>query len=269
MNRSFLDTILEEKRREVGQLKLKGLPRMPGGAAPIRDFDGALKRKTGIALIGEIKFGSPSSGFIRAPGDPVPIASGYARAGAAALSVLTDRRFFQGDIAFLRKVKAAVPLPVLRKDFIIDPLQVEESARYGADAFLLIARALSRERLTDLIAEADRFHLSALVEVHSREDAEKAVQCGAKVIGINNRDLQTFLVDLDRTLEIRPLLPPECTVVSASGITGPDDVRRLAAAGVDAVLVGTALMAEGDPAGKARSLVEAGRARGQVKCVSG
>lgn len=265
MDVSFLDAILEEKRHEVGELMLQGLPRTSANPVGRRDFAGALKREAGISLIGEIKFGSPSAGSIRAPGDPVPIASGYARAGAAALSVLTDRRFFHGDLAFLPRVKSAVQLPVLRKDFIIDPLQVEESARCGADAFLLIARILSRERLTDLLREADRFDLTALVEVHSCEDAEKALQCGAKVIGINNRDLRTFRVDLSRTLEIGPQLPSDCIVVSASGIAGPEDVRMLAAAGIDAVLVGSALMADGDPAARARTLVEAGR-RGYAPC---
>lgn len=259
---SFLERILCEKHREVDWLKRNGPPAaMHAAGLPKRDFAGALSGQPGVSLIGEIKFSSPSAGAIRSGGNPVPIARDYAAAGAAALSVLTERRFFRGEPRFLAEIRAEVPLPILRKDFVIDPVQVAETAAYGADAILLIARILSEERMEELLGECASFGLTALVEVHSLEDAEKAVRCGAGVIAINNRDLETFEVDLKRTMEIRPLLPEECIVVSASGIEEAEEIRRLSGAGVDAVLVGTALMASGDLVGKARALVEAGRRR--------
>jgi len=254
----FLAAVLAEKRREVKRLKSSGVALPPGDPVARHDFQAALMRPGMVALIGEVKFASPSAGRLKVAGDPASLAEDYAVGGAAALSVLTDQRYFGGELASIPLIKRRVGLPVLRKDFIIDPLQVEETAAWGADAVLLIARILPAGDLSRLLAAAAHQGLAALVEVHDRRDVQKALACGARLIGINNRDLDTCAVDLGRTLELRPLLPPGCTVVSASGIITPDDVVGLAAAGIHAVLVGTALMRAAEPRAAAGALAAAG-----------
>lgn len=263
---SRLIEILEEKRKEVADLKNRRVPRnLEKGRLPIRDFKGALAVKNQIALIAEIKFASPSAGPIRAKKDPALIGKAYEEAGAAAISLLTDRKFFAGDINDLLLLKKAVSLPILRKDFIIDRCQVEESQVFGADAILLISSILSRETLKELLNACREAGMAALTEVHTREDLEKAIESGADIIGINNRDLNTFEVKLDTTLELAPLIPKGRIVVSESGIHGGKDIRLLKGLGIGAVLVGSALMASDRLGEKAKELVAADNAPGKRK----
>ena len=212
-----------------------------------------------ISVIAEIKFASPSAGPIREKTDTVSIGRIYEEAGAAAISLLTDDRFFRGDVRDLPYLKKSVSLPILRKDFILDPCQVTESFTYGADAILLIARILSKGQLKELLDMSNELGMTALSEVHDAADIEKAIEAGADVIGINNRDLDTFQVDLGTTLALAPLVPKDCIIVSESGISTGKDVRLLKKLGVDAVLVGTALMGSKNLEVKTKELVEAAR----------
>ena len=182
----------------------------------------------------------------------------YQEAGAAAISLLTDKRFFSGDLNDLPRLKGAVSLPILRKDFIIDEIQIRESFSKGADAVLLIARILSKEQLKKLLHTCQELGLAALTEVHDRHDLEKAIDCGAGIIGINNRNLDTLEVDLRTTLELAPLVPDKPVIISESGIKNGEDLQSLRRAGIHAVLVGTCLMKSEDIGNKARELVEAG-----------
>jgi indole-3-glycerol phosphate synthase len=255
---SLLKQILDHKRDEVARLKRDGLP-PEGEKATSRDFRKAISVPGRIQVIAEIKFASPSAGTIREKSDPRAIGRLYEEAGAAAISLITDERFFLGDRGHLPLLKGAVSLPVLRKDFIIDEIQLLETARLGADAVLLIARVLSREQLRDFFAACRDLGFEALTEVHDRTDLEKAVGSGADIIGINNRDLETFTVDLRATTELAPLVAASHVVVSESGIKSAADIHDLRRFGVDAVLVGTSLMGSDDAAGKLKELVDAGR----------
>jgi indole-3-glycerol phosphate synthase len=256
---SRLAEILTVKKKEVEALKRNGFSTPGvGPPPPLRDFRGALSTPGKTALIAEIKFASPSAGVIRPRGDPAGIAAAYAAAGARAVSLVTDQRFFEGRIGDLRVVKEAVPLPVLRKDFIIDEIQVEESLRCGADALLLIARCLSGKKLRCLLGLCRGRGLAALTEVHTKPELFKALDSGADIIGINNRDLRTFKVDLRTTLDLAASVPKGTILVSESGIATPGDIRRLRAGGVQAVLVGTAIIGNPDPQAKTRELVAAG-----------
>jgi indole-3-glycerol phosphate synthase len=220
----------------------------------------ALAASERVALIAECKRRSPGAGAIRPDLDAAELTRGYARAGASALSVLTDSEFFGGSRDDLEAVRRATPLPVLRKDFTIDSLQVLESRAMGADAILLIVRILSDRMLADLNEAARDLGMSVLVEAHDRTEVERAVSIGADLIGINNRDLSTFRTDLDTTLELLDAVPEGVVVVSESGIRGPDDVARLGDAGVDAILVGESLLRAPDPEAAARGLVSATKA---------
>ncbi|MCX7934026.1 MAG: indole-3-glycerol phosphate synthase TrpC, partial [Planctomycetota bacterium] len=193
-------------------------------------------------IIAEIKKASPSAGVIRSDFDPGAIASAYARGGAAAISCLTDRSYFQGDIAYLQEARQRTALPVLRKDFIIHPAQICEASAIGADAVLLIARLLTLEVLRDFLALCRELRLAALVEIHDEADLDKALAAAADLIGVNNRDLDTFSVDKTTALRLRRLIPKNIPVVAESGISTPEDLRALAEAGIEAVLVGEALM---------------------------
>jgi len=252
----ILDEILAHKRSEIARLRERHRNWEPPAVAPKRrDFAGAL-RGQGISLIAEFKRRSPSRGDIRSGADPADLARSYERAGAAALSVLTDERFFGGSLEDLARARGTVSLPVLRKDFLIDGCQIAESAGpEGADCILLIAAALDAGQLRPLRELAARCGQAALVEVHDEAEVERALECGAEIVGINNRDLKTFEVSLDTTLRLRPRIPEGVIVVSESGIYTAEDVCRLADAGVDAILVGEALMAAPDPAGKIRELL--------------
>ena len=253
---SRLKKILAYKQKEVEALKKRWADtagsRVP---APVRDFKGAIGSRDGMNVIAEIKFASPSAGRIRQPGDPVPIGRIYEDAGAAAISFITDKRFFGGDLEQLPALKKAVFLPILRKDFILDPCQVTETFVYGADAVLLIAGILAQGRLRELLNITKDLGMTALTEVHDGHDLERAIEAGADMIGINNRDLRTFRVALSTFERLRPRVPAGRIVVAESGIHTPADVRRLASAGADALLVGEALVTAEDIAAKTRELL--------------
>jgi len=251
--------IIEQKKKEVAGLKQNGIIKPEGGIPGLRDFKGAISRPGRINLISEIKFASPSAGMIREKTDPSLIGRIYEDSGASAISLLTDKKFFQGDISFLPVLKRSISLPVLRKDFIIDEVQVEEASLYGADAALLIARILSTRQVKDLISACREFGLVPLTEVHDRSDIDKALECGADIIGINNRDLDTFKIDLTATIRLAPFIPENCVIVGESGINNEKDIRALIGTRVNAVLVGSALMKDNDIEEKTAGLVKAGQ----------
>ncbi len=267
---SILDRILDRTRADVaerrGRVPLGELRARCRDRAPTRDFPGALRRDADarerrrgtIRVVAEIKKASPSRGVIRADFDPPALARSYAAAGAHAISVLTDAPFFQGDLAHLAAARGAVALPILRKDFHLDPYQLWEARDAGADAVLLIAAALPPRQLQDLAGLARELGLAALVEVHARPDLDAALASGAALIGINNRDLGTFQVSLETTFDLLPHVPAETVLVSESGIAEAAQVARLAAAGVDAILVGEGLLRHPDVSGALHSLVGAG-----------
>lgn len=218
-----------------------------------RPFASALRRNK-PAIIAEIKQASPSKGVLVADYRPERIATAYEEGGAAALSVLTDRDFFQGSLEHLHSARAAVRLPVLRKDFTIDEIQIVEAAAHGADAILLIAAILSTEELRRFREFAAQFLVAALVEVHDERELGRALDSGAAIVGVNNRDLSTFEVRLETSLELGPKIPAHVIRVSESGIRSADDVRLLSEAGFDAFLVGEHLMKSDDPAAALKSL---------------
>jgi indole-3-glycerol phosphate synthase len=243
-----LAEIVATKKEEVEALRprLEEHRARARDAEPARGFAAALLRPGEVRLLAEVKRRSPSAGPIRPGADPAEIARWYRDGGAAALSVLTDEHYFGGDLSSLRVARAAVELPVLRKDFVIDPVQVWEARSAGADAVLLIARILAGGLLGDLHAEAEEAGLDVLVEIHDGVELERAVAIGATLVGVNNRDLRTFTTDLAVTRELAPLVPGGVTLVAESGIRSGSDVAALGAAGVDAVLVGESLMREPD-----------------------
>ena len=243
MNR--LEEILRVKRAEIKRLRSRAaqLDREARARTDFRDFRSALRQTDGsLAVIAEVKKASPSAGIIAASFDPIEIAKNYQRDGANAISVLTDSKFFQGQLQDLTDVRRVVSVPLLRKDFILDEIQIAESAANGADAILLIVAALEQVQLVDLLHAIETYRLDALVEVHTREELNRALDAGAKIVGINNRNLATFDVDLAVTEELCREVPDEIVLVSESGIKTPQDVARVKACGVDAVLVGEALM---------------------------
>ncbi len=257
---SVLDQILELKREEVAERKrrepLRALEtRIPLQGVPL-DFARALKGDR-IRLIAEVKKASPSRGLLSTDFDPAALARTYARNGAAAISVLTEVPHFQGAIEHLEVVRSAIditPLPILRKDFIFDPYQLYEARACRADALLLIVAILDKEQLKSLLEETHHLGMEALVEVHNEIEVESALEAGAKVIGINNRDLSTFHTDISTTQKLRPLIPRDKLVVSESGINSRQDVARLREWSVDAILVGEALVTAKDIAAKVREL---------------
>ena len=255
-----LDEIVAHKRSELAELKhrrpLPDLIAACRGLAPARDFEAALRPATGerVRLIAEVKRGSPSRGLFRADLDPVAQAGIYAGAGAAAVSVLTDARYFHGSLDDLVSVRAAVAVPVLRKEFIVDEYQVWEARAAGADAVLLIVAALDDAALRDLLHAAKGAGLATLVEVHTAAELDRALRLGAPVIGVNNRDLQTLTTSLEASLRLLPQIPPGPVTVSESGLASAADVARVVAAGAHAVLVGETLLRAGDVAAKVREL---------------
>jgi indole-3-glycerol phosphate synthase len=252
--------ILEEKKQEVTQLKRNGIS-SPGqrDIPEIRDFKSAISQPARINLIAEIKFASPSAGMIREKTDPITIGRIYERAGAAAISLLTDQKFFHGHLENLPGVKQAITLSVLRKDFIIDEIQIREALAWGADAILLIVRILSKAQLKELLQVCHENNLAALVEVHDRKDLEKALDAQAVIIGINNRDLDTFEINLQTTPKLASQIPEGHIIVGESGIHDPQDIEALKGSKVNAVLVGSSLMSSGDFESKTRELVESGK----------
>lgn len=258
----MLERILFHKRQEVAERTsrrpLSELAAAAKNAGPIRPFSAAVRRDNGpVRLIAEIKRASPSRGLLCRRFSAPDLARAYTDGGAAAISVLTDKAFFRGDLAFVREVKRVSPLPVLQKDFIVDPYQVYEARVVGADAVLLIVAALEGNILQELLELASDLGLAALVEVHCAAELERALEAGADLVGINNRDLRTFRTDLSVTESLVKLIPPGVVVVSESGLKCAADVRRVAEAGVDAVLVGEALVTSNDAAAKLRELVGA------------
>lgn len=247
---TILDDIVASKRREVAEAKVRApdveLRRKLADALPVRDFRAALDKPGRVQIIAEVKKASPSVGLIRADFDPVAIARTYASHGAACISVLTDTPFFQGQLAYLTAIRAAVAPPVLRKDFILDPYQILEARVAGADAVLLIAEILPGDMLEQLLRETASYGMTALVELYDAENLPRVLASGAKLIGINNRDLRSFVTRLEHTLDLAQRVPADCCLVSESGIRTHADITRLQAAGVKAVLVGETLMAAPD-----------------------
>jgi indole-3-glycerol phosphate synthase len=257
---SILEKILATKAEEVAaRSRIRDLATVAAMAAdqpPARGFAERIRSlaQGGPAVIAEVKKASPSAGVIRPDFDPAAIAASYAGAGAACLSVLTDERYFQGSDAFLEQARAACDLPVLRKDFTVDPWQVHESRLLGADCILLIVAALSRGRLQELDGLAREAGLDVLVEVHSEAELESALTTGAELVGVNNRDLHRFTTDLATSERLRPLIPEGRTMVTESGIHNAADVERLRRCGIGAFLVGEAFMRAADPGAELRRL---------------
>lgn len=266
---------MAHKRKEVArqmqavplaEIKTLGSDR----STPI-DFSEALGNP-GVSLIAEVKLASPSKGAFHSNLSPVQLAQNYAANGATAISVLTDSKFFQGSLQYLADIKSALDrsqyarpstgqsIPILRKDFIFDPYQVYESRAYGADGLLLIVAVLSDQLLSELLALTHDLDMTALVEVHDEQELQRALRLHPKVVGINNRNLHDFSVDLRAFASLRPFIPENVIVVAESGVHGADDVRQLGAMGADAVLVGEALVTAHDLTSKIRELAEAGQA---------
>ncbi len=257
---TILDRIVADKRDELAaskaQVPMSELRDRLADAPPPRSFIDAL-RGPAISLIAEVKKASPSKGPLRPDLDPVEFARIYEEAGASAISVLTDARHFQGSLDDLQAVRSALAdgPPLLRKDFVFDEYQVCEARIYGADAVLLIVAVLEQPLLEALLAATNGLGMTALVEVHDKHEIERAAASGAKLIGITNRDLRTFEVDLSTTERLRPLAPPNATIVAESGIHSREDMKRLEAVGVDAVLIGESIVKAPDPSAKIRELI--------------
>ena len=257
----ILTTILEHKHGEVQSRRaLRPLVELQSrcqSAPPVRGFVAALRRafvSNSPGVIAEIKRASPSKGLIRANFDPPAIAASYASGGATCLSVLTDQKFFQGSDEFLIAARNAVALPVIRKDFIVDRYQIAESRCLGADCILLIASALSRNQLKEFHDEAAELGLDALIEVHDEDELTTALELTPRLIGVNNRNLKTFEVNLQTTVRLKKLLPPNILMVAESGIHTRDDVALLQQAAVNTFLVGEAFMRADDPGERLREL---------------
>jgi indole-3-glycerol phosphate synthase len=254
---TYLDRILAAHRSAaaVDDRDPSTLAKRALDAPSARGFAAALRRPGEVAVIAEVKRASPSKGPLAPDLDPAATAAAYQRGGASALSVLTDEKFFSGSEEDLAAARRASDLPVLRKDFTVAPNDVYDARLMGADAVLLIAAALCEAELTSLVDLASSVRLDALVEVHDEDEAERALAAGATLVGVNQRDLETFRVDTARAERVAKVLPASVTRVAESGIETRDDVRRLAGAGFDAVLVGEALVTSADPEGAVRALL--------------
>ena len=258
---TILDTIAARKREELAAARaaepLAALERRALGAPALRDFAAAITRPAGAPprVIAEIKRGSPSRGLLRPTLDPAALGRAYAAGGAAALSVLTDEDFFGGSFADLQTARAATPLPVLRKDFLLDEYGVLQARAIGADAVLLIVALLDAVALRRLRELAGALGMAALVEIHDAAEMAAAAESGATIVGVNNRDLRTFTVDIHLTERLAPLRPAGALLVAESGVSEPADVARLAACGADCLLVGESLVTAADPAAQLRDLL--------------
>jgi indole-3-glycerol phosphate synthase len=251
----ILAQIVEQKKLELASRETGIEAGAERSITERRDFLAALTSRA-PAIIAEVKKASPSKGLLAAEFDPASIARAYEEGGAVALSVLTDEKHFLGSLSHLESARAAVRLPVLRKDFAIDPYHVQQAAAHGADAILLIAAILSERQMRDFRELAERYRMTALVEVHDEEELGPAVASGARLIGVNNRNLHTFEVKLDTALRLAEKIPAGVVRVAESGIHSSADVERLRAAGYQAFLVGEHLMKSGDPAGALRALLK-------------
>jgi indole-3-glycerol phosphate synthase len=256
---TVLDRILDARRAAISHRK-KVLPEAAlrmgvKNGTPVRDFAAALTRPGAVNVISELKKASPSRGLIREDFHPKELAIALEAAGAAALSVLTEEEFFQGSAKDLRDARKAVKIPVLRKDFIIDPWQVWESRAIDADSYLLIVAALSDEELASLLTLGRELGMEPLVEIHKREELDRALEAGAKIIGVNNRDLRTLEVNVKASFDLVSAIPDECVAVCESGIRDAAEISELRAAGFDAFLIGEHLMSQADPAEALSSLL--------------
>ncbi len=251
----ILDTIVARKREEVARLRAQGIVGPEEEFAPPRGFVRALTDFAGVAVIAEAKKASPSKGVICDDFDPRRIAQNYKQGGAHAMSVLTDEQFFQGELSFIPLVRRTVDLPVLRKDFIIHELQIEQARLYGSDAILLIAAILDQVQIHDFRNMAEELGMDVLVEVHDEIELEKSLVAGSSLIGINNRNLRDFSVDLDTTFRLKREIPAHIPVVSESGIRNHDDMLRLHDAQITAALIGETLMRDNDPVAGLKKLL--------------
>jgi indole-3-glycerol phosphate synthase len=261
----FLDEIVKIKREELASVKaaldfestLDELKKKIEAIGPPRDFIEAISgdRGDGVRIIAEVKKASPSKGVIREDFNPVEIARTYEENGAAAISVLTEEKYFLGSLDHLAEVRSNVSIPVLRKDFIVDPYQVYESRAAGADCILLIVGLHTRPLLKELIGLSRELGMAALVEVHTEEELGIAVDTGARIIGINNRELKSYTTDINTTMRLAGMVPGDMLIVSESGINTVDDIRSLKAFGVDAFLIGEALVRERDIAKKLKEFI--------------
>jgi indole-3-glycerol phosphate synthase len=255
----ILDDITAYKKEELAETKRRhpfaDVKARVAGAEPVRGFGKALTSEDGISLIAEVKKASPSKGVIRTDFDPVAIAGTYEKSGASCISVLTEQKYFQGKLEYLGAIRKIVRIPLLRKDFIVDEYQIHEARAAGADAILLIAACLDKGQLEDYIGIAQQLGLDVLVESHTYRELDKSLLAGAMLVGINNRDLMTFTVSLQTTLDLVKDIPDDRTIVSESGIKTREDVMNLQKAGVDAILVGESLVREKDIEKKVKELL--------------
>jgi indole-3-glycerol phosphate synthase len=254
-----LEKIVLQKRREIEEAQravpFEALVERLAHAPPIRDFAAALRSGPGMRVIAEVKKASPSAGLIRADFDPVAIAKTYAANGAACISVLTDKPFFQGSLDDLVAVRNAVSLPALRKDFLLDRYQVLEARVAGADCVLLIAECLDDCRLRDLYFYASGLGMESLIEIYDPENLDRVLKLGPALVGINNRNLRTLVTDLEHSIALRPRVAADCMLISESGIHTRQDVERLERAGIRAILVGETLMRAADIGKKLREIL--------------
>jgi indole-3-glycerol phosphate synthase len=254
-----LSKIVVHKRTEIAEAKVRTplaeLRSRLGQAPPVRDFVGGLKSKNPVGLIAEVKKASPSAGVIRADFDPVSIAKIYEQSGANCLSVLTDEHFFQGHLDFLKAIRREVSIPVLRKDFVLDEYQVVEARAAGADAVLLIAECLAGPELADLHGAILDHGMTPLVELYDAENLDRVLALKPKLVGVNNRDLRTFVTDINRAIQLHERVPRSIPFVAESGIRTAADVARLKAAAIDAMLVGESLMRQPDIAQAVQQLL--------------
>jgi indole-3-glycerol phosphate synthase len=261
---TVLDRILEARRAAVDHRK-RALPETAlkygvAAASPLRDFTGAISRSGKLKVLAELKPASPSRGVLRDPFDPIGLGRDLNGAGAAALSVLTEPEFFNGSLKNLRDARGHIPLPVLRKDFIFDPWQVWETRANDADSFLLIVAVLSDARLAELIALGRELKMEPLIEVHTGPELDRALKVGARIVGVNNRDLKTLNVDVKTSFDLIERIPEECIAVSESGLRTHEDLLRLQEVGFDAFLIGEQLMLSADPGAALAELLGANAA---------
>jgi len=262
----ILDEIIENKKAEIESSKraspLEVLQEKLKDALPARNFFDAIKPNGQLKIISEIKHASPSKGIFREDFDPIEIARSYSKGGASAISVLTDEKYFKGKLSYLKSIRENVDTPLLRKDFIVDPYQVYEARIYGADALLLIVAALDQASLTGLLELTHSLRMNAIVEVHDAEELERALDAGARIIGINNRDLRTFNVDLNVSVNLSRKIPEGKIVIAESGIGSIEDIDNLRAQGVHVFLIGETFMKAPDPGEKLKELINSSKYSG-------
>lgn len=255
---NILSEIIAHKKNEVRERRAKGLVRPDGDLPPLRGLRDAVAKGPGVAIIAEVKKASPSKGLICPDFDHLAIARDYEKGGAAAVSVLTDEKFFQGALSHLIEIRREIGLPLLRKDFVIDHFQVEEAFCWGADAVLLIAAALDDVLMKELMHHVKELGMDYLLEVHDEWECERALKAGADLLGVNNRNLADFSVSLETTFRLKRIVGDLVPLVSESGISTPEDMKRLREAGISAALIGESLVRSDDRMAKLAELVAAG-----------